>query len=136
MTSFLQFVGRVLMSLIFVWAGWGKLMAMSATQAYIASGGVPAPQAVYWVAVFIEFVIGLALLFGLFTRAAGLVLAAWCIITAVMFHTNFADHDMQIHFMKNVAMMGGLLYVAAFGGGAFSVDAMMGRGSGEARAVA
>ncbi len=136
MTSLLQLAGRVLMSLIFVWAGWGKLTAMAATQAYIASGGVPAPLAAYWVAVFIEFVIGLALLFGLFTRISGLVLAAWCVITAIMFHTNFTDHDMQIHFMKNVAMTGGLLYVVAFGGGAFSVDAMMGRGSEDACAVA
>jgi putative oxidoreductase len=136
MTSFLQLVGRVLMSLIFVWAGWGKLMAMSATMAYIASGGVPAPAAAYWVAVFIEFVVGLALLLGLFTRVAGLVLAAWCVITALMFHADFSDHNMQIHFMKNIAMMGGLLYVAAFGGGAFSVDAMMGRGTEDARAVA
>lgn len=129
MTSLLQLAGRVLLSIIFVWGGWGKLTAMAATQAYIANSGVAMPVAAYWVAVLMELGVGLALLFGLFTRLSGAALAFWCILTAVMFHTNFADHNMEIHFMKNVAMAGGLLYVLAFGAGAYSLDAILRRRS-------
>jgi putative oxidoreductase len=72
----------------------------------------------------------------LFTRASGAALAAWCLITAALFHSNFADHNMMIHFLKNVAMAGGLLYVAAFGGGALSLDAVLFRRTIGERAVA
>jgi putative oxidoreductase len=136
MTSTLQLLGRILLSAIFVMGGWGKLQAMAATQAYIAQGGLPLPELAYWVAVFIELGVGLALLFGLLTQLSGAVLAAWCIITALAFHSNFADHNMMIHFMKNVAMAGGLLYVAAWGGGAYSLDALLFRRSTGARVVA
>lgn len=120
-------LGRLLLSLIFVLGGWSKLMSAEATQAYIAKGGLPLPQLGWGVAVFIELGVGLALLFGLFTRLSGLVLAFWCVVTAAIFHSNFADHNMHIHFMKNVAMAGGLLYAAGFGGGAYSLDALLRR---------
>jgi uncharacterized membrane protein YphA (DoxX/SURF4 family) len=61
---------------------------------------------------------GFAILFGLFTRPVGLLLAIWCVATALIAHTNFADRNQEIHFLKNMAMVGGFLYVAAFGGGA------------------
>jgi putative oxidoreductase len=76
------------------------------------------------VAVSVELGGGLAILFGLFTRPAGAVLAVWCIATALVAHTHFADRNMQIHFMKNTAMAGGFLYVAVFGAGAWSLDAL------------
>ena len=70
---------------------------------------------------------GLAILFGLFTRPVGLVLAIWCLATALIAHTNFADRNQEIHFLKNMAMMGGFLYVAAFGARAWSLDAWWSR---------
>jgi putative oxidoreductase len=136
MTPFLQLVGRILISAIFIWAGWGKLMAMAGTIAYMEKSGLPMPTAAYWVAVLMELGVGLALFFGLFTRLSGAALAFWCIVTALVAHTNFADHNMEVHFMKNVAMCGGLLYVAAFGGGAYSLDALLFRRSAAVRAVA
>ena len=66
---------------------------------------------------------GLAILLGLFTRPVGLVLAIWCIATALIAHTNFADRNQEINFLKNMAMTGGFLYVAAFGARAWSLDA-------------
>ena len=127
MPDLMILVGRICLSALFVWGGFGKLMAATATQAYIAKSGLPFPELAYATAVFIELIVGLAFLFGLFTRASGLVLAAWCIITAVIFHTNFADKNMEIHFIKNVGIAGGMLYAVAFGGGVFSLDAMIGR---------
>ncbi|MDR3534302.1 MAG: DoxX family protein [Rhodopila sp.] len=115
-------VGRVLMSAIFIWSGYGKLMAATATQAYLAGLGVPLPAIAWLVAVVIELGGGLALLLGIQARLLGLVLAVWCIVTALAGHTNFAIPDMQIHFMKNVAMAGGFLQVVAFGAGRLSAD--------------
>ena len=127
MPDLLMLAGRILLSAIFIMGGWAKLMAPVATQAYFAKTGLPVPEAAWGVAVFVELVVGLALLFGLFTRASGLVLAVWCIATALVAHSDFGDRAMQIQFMKNVAMTGGLLYVAAFGGGAYSLDALLTR---------
>ena len=127
MTDSAALLGRVLLSLLFVWAGFGKLMAATATMAYIGKSGMPVPEAAYAVAVIIEFGIGLAFLLGLFTRPAALVLGFWSLLTAALFHSDFGDRNMQIHFMKNVSIAGGMLYAAAFGGGAFSLDAMLAR---------
>ena len=127
MTSFLQLAGRILMSAIFIWAGWGKLLGFTATMGYFDKIGLPVPPAAAAFAVFMELGVGLALLFGLFTRLSGAALAVWCILTALVAHTNFADRNMEIHFMKNVAMCGGLLYVLAFGAGAYSLDALLSR---------
>ena len=69
----------------------------------------------------------MALLLGLFTRPVGLVLAIWCVATALIGHANFADRNQEIHFFKNMAMMGGFLYVAAFGARAWSLDAWWSR---------
>ena len=124
MTSTLALVGRILLSVIFIWGGYGKLMSAEATQAYIAKAGLPMPVFAWGVAVFVELGLGLALLTGLFTRASAAALAVWCIVTAAIYHTNFADREMEINFLKNVAMSGGLLYVVALGAGAFSLDAL------------
>ena len=127
MNDAVALLGRLLLSVIFVWGGWSKLMAATATQAFFAKEGLPVPELAYGVAVLIELGVGLAFLFGLFTRASGLVLAVWCIATALVAHSDFGDRNMQIHFMKNVAMAGGMLYAVAFGGGAYSLDALMAR---------
>ncbi|MEI9983838.1 MAG: carboxymuconolactone decarboxylase family protein [Aliidongia sp.] len=71
----------------------------------------------------------LALLFGLATRPVAAVLGVWCIITALTAHTNFADQNTQIHFMKNLAMAGGFIYVAIFGAGTLSIDGWRARRS-------
>ena len=120
-------LGRVAMSLIFIHGGWGKLLAPAATQAMLASHDLPMVQFGWILAVVVELGGGLAILFGLFTRPVGLVLAIWCVATALIAHTNFADRNQEIHFLKNMAMMGGLLYVAAFGARSWSLDAWWSR---------
>jgi putative oxidoreductase len=122
-------VGRVLLALIFVLSGFGKLMAPAATVAYIAHGGLPLPWAGYAVALLVELGGGLATVLGLLARPVGVVLALFCLATAAAFHSDFADANMRIHFLKNVAMCGGFLYVAAFGAGEYSVDTWLRRHS-------
>jgi putative oxidoreductase len=110
-------IARVLMSVPFIWAGYLKIVAAATYQAYFAHLGLPLPMAAWAVAIVIEIGGGIALLLGLQARVVGSILAAWCVATALVAHTNFADPNMQIHFMKNVVMAGGFLYVAAFGAG-------------------
>lgn len=126
MSNTVAAIGRVLLSAIFIWAGFGKIGDPAGTMHYIASAGMPVPSAAYVVAVLVELGGGLALLLGWQARAAGLVLAIFSVVTAAVFHSHFADHMNQIQFMKNLAMAGGLLQVTAYGAGAISVDAMLG----------
>ena len=127
-TRYLPALGRLLIAIIFVFAGLGKIAAPAATQGYIASTGLPFPLLGYLLAVLVEVGGGLLLLVGYLTRIVAAVLALFTLATAVIFHNNFADQNMMIHFLKNVAMAGGLLQVVAFGAGAFSVDSWRGAG--------
>ncbi|GIL37795.1 DoxX family protein [Roseiterribacter gracilis] len=120
-------VARVLLSAIFVWSGLGKLAAKAATIGYIESAGVPMPEIAYYLALLAELGLGGLLLIGLLTRWAALGLAFFSIVSAAMFHANFADQGQAINFMKNLAMAGGLLFAAMQGAGAISVDGIFGK---------
>lgn len=104
-----RFFVRLLIGAIFICSGWGKLMAHAATVAYIHKAGVPAPELAYWNAITVELVIGAAFVAGYHIRACALVLAAFTFAAALLFHGNIADHGQAIHFMKNLAICGGLL---------------------------
>ncbi|HEY8027580.1 MAG TPA: DoxX family protein [Burkholderiaceae bacterium] len=121
--SFTPAFGRVLMALIFILSGVGKIAAPAATIGYIASTGLPFATLGFAAAVIVELGGGLLLAVGYQTRIVALVLAAFSIVTGLIFHHAFGDQNQMIHFLKNVAMAGGLLQVAAFGAGAFSIDA-------------
>ncbi|PWB94815.1 DoxX family protein [Methylosinus sporium] len=121
-TNAFAFVGRLLIAALFIMGGLGKLAAPEATQGYIASVGLPAPLLGLAVAVIVEAGGGLLLLVGYRARLVSLVLAAFTLILAAIFHRNFADQNQMIHFLKNIAIVGGLLQIAAFGAGSFSLD--------------
>ena len=116
-------IGRVLLAVIFLFFGAGKAADPGGTIAYIGSVGLPFPPLAYAGAVALELGGGLALLLGYRTRIAAAALALFSILTALTFHFSPADQNQLIHFFKNLAMAGGLLQVAAFGAGRFSVDA-------------
>ncbi len=120
---FLPALGRLLLAILFVSAGASKLASPAMTQGYIASHGLPVPLLSYIVAVAIEFGGGLLLIVGYQTRIVAAILAIFTVVTALVFHSNFADQNMMIHFMKNISITGGLLQVVAFGAGRFSIDA-------------
>jgi putative oxidoreductase len=127
-------IGRILMSLLFILGGWGKLTGAAATQALFVKLNLPMPEAAWLLAVVVELGGGLAILFGLLTRPVALICAIWCVATALIAHTNFADRIQEINFFKNMGMTGGFLYIAAFGAGAWSLDALLGRRRGVAAA--
>jgi putative oxidoreductase len=112
--------GRLLLSPIFILAGWGKIGGYAATQHYMEAMGVPGMLLPLVIA--LELGGGIALLLGCQTRLAALALALFTLLAAFIFHSNFADHTQSIMFMKNLGMSGGLLMLAALGGGAWSLD--------------
>jgi|SRR5579863_7579748 len=127
--KFLPLLGRIMIGAPFVMSGLGKLGAYAATVGYIAAMGLPVPPLAFAVSVLIELGGGLLLLSGYRARFVSLAMAVFCLVTAMFFHHNFADQNQMIHFLKNVMMAGGLLQIAYFGAGAFSLDARSGRAS-------
>lgn len=121
--AYLPLIGRVLIAAIFLMSGLNKIMQPAMTQQYMAAMGMPFTTLMLIGAIAIEMGAGLALLLGYRTRAAAWALFVFMIPTTLIFHTNFGDQNQMIHFMKNLAMIGGLLYVASYGAGAISVDA-------------
>jgi putative oxidoreductase len=116
-------VGRVFLAALFLMSGLSKLGAAAATTGYIASAGLPLPGVVFVITLVVEIGGGLLLLVGFQARPVAAVLALFSVAAAILFHNNFADQNQAIHFIKNVAIAGGLLQVAAAGAGRLSFDA-------------
>ena len=120
-------IGRILIALLFVPSGIGKISGFSGTVAYIGSAGLPMPSVLAALTIAVEVVVGLALLVGYKTRWAALILALLTLMAAVIFH-NFwaapADQQMMqsLNFYKNLAIAGGLLFIAVHGAGPLSID--------------
>ena len=124
----LAFIGRLLLAALFLPAGIAKLTGFAGTVGYIASVGLPMPQVAAALALIVEIAGGAALIAGYGTRVVAIVLAAFTLVASYFFHNYWAlpaDQQMipQLLFFKNIAVVGGLLTLAAFGAGAWSVDA-------------
>lgn len=120
-------VGRVLLALMFVIAGWGKIGGYAGTQGYMEAMGVPG--FILPLVILLELGGGLAIMLGLFTRSLSVLMAGFTLMAAFIFHYQPADQmQMQmLMFMKNVSVAGGFLALAAAGAGAFSLDARLGK---------
>ena len=120
------FAGRILLALIFVISGYNKLVGFDGTVGYIASKGLPLPQLAAAAAIAIELIGGILLVIGWQTRWAATAIFLFLIPTTLIFHPFWAvaaGKQMEmIQFMKNLCIMGGMLYVMAFGAGPLSVD--------------
>lgn len=123
-------IGRFLMAIIFIVSGIGKVTAPEAAIGYITAMSVPAPVLALTGAIAVELIGGGMLLLGVCTRYVALVLAVFSIVTGAIFHGAIGDQNQLIHLLKNLAMAGGLLQVAAFGAGASSFDARRARTKG------
>ncbi len=124
----LTLVGRLLLALLFLPAGISKIGGFAGTAGYIASKGLPLPELGAVIAIVVEIVGALALIAGFGTRLAALVLAVFTLVATFIFHNYWgvpADQAFvqQLMFYKNIAVVGGLLVLAAHGAGAWSVDA-------------
>jgi putative oxidoreductase len=117
---------RLLLSILFLFAGFGKLTDISGTAGWFGSVGLPLPMVAAVVVGLLEFFGGLAILVGFKTRIAAIALAVFTIAASLVAHTNFADQIQMLMFLKNLSITGGLLVLSAFGPGALSLDARRG----------
>jgi len=115
-------LGRIGLSALFIVSGLGKLAAYAGTEQYMAAAGVPG--FLLPLVVLIEVGGGLFILAGAFTRATAVVLALFTLTAGILFHANLADQNQFIHLLKNIAIAGGFLTLAAHGAGPLSVDAL------------
>ena len=120
-------LARLLMALLFVVGGIGKIAGFAGTVGYIASKGLPLPQVGAVAAIVVELGGGVMLILGWKARWAAAVMLLFTLVAAVIFHNFWAvaaeqAQGQMIHFMKNLSIMGGLLYVVVHGSGPLSVD--------------
>ena len=120
-------VGRVLLAVMFVVAGYGKITGYEGTAGFMASVGLPMVSVLLPLTILVELGGGIALIVGWKARWAALALAAFTLVASLVFHNFWAmqgDAAMtnQLFFMKNIAVIGGMLMVFAFGPGRYSID--------------
>jgi putative oxidoreductase len=118
--NLLMLFGRLMLATIFIFAGLGKIGAYEGTQAFMAGHGVSGT--LLPLVILLELGGGFAIVLGLFTRATAFALAVFCIASALLFHGNFSEQIQSILFLKNLAMAGGFLVLAAHGPGDISLD--------------
>jgi putative oxidoreductase len=128
--SLIIFVARIALAVLFLWGGAMKLIGYPGFIGFLQTRGVPYPHFTAPVAIAIELLGSLALVFGVRMRAVGLVMAVYAVVTAVFGHdfwnvTEAAlQQDAATHFWKNLAIAGGLLLLIVTGAGRLSIDAM------------
>lgn len=123
---FIPLAGRILLSFIFVMSGLGKIGGFAGTSAYIASKGIPLPDVVTVGTILVEVVGGMMVIVGWKARWGAAALCMFTALAAILFHNFWAAapdqaQNQMINFLKNISIMGGLLYVVAFGSGPISL---------------
>ena len=128
----LALIGRILLALMFVLAGFSKIGGFAGTVGYMQAKGIPAASVLAVLTIILELGGGLALVFGFYTRWAALALGLFTLLVTFIFHNFWAQPEaqqmmQQLLFMKNISVAGGMFVLAAFGAGAISLDAKRGR---------
>lgn len=125
-TSVAILVGRILISILFILAGFAKLTSIAGTAGWFGSIGLPVPTVTAVVVGLVELLGGLAILVGFKTRIAAIVIALFTLGATAVAHMDFADQMQLLMLQKNLAITGGLLILAAVGAGSISVDGRRG----------
>ena len=120
--AFFILIGRILLVLIFLNSGIGKVGNFEGTAQYMAKFGMPYTSFFLFGAIVFELVGSLSIILGYFTRFGVLLILIFLIPTTLIFHTNFGDRIQMIQFMKNMSMFGGCLLLLAAGSGRLSLD--------------
>ena len=126
-SAYVSLAGRILLALMFIPAGFGKLTNIGGTAGYIASGGLPFPSVLAILVDALELFGGLALVIGFKVRWVGLAMALFTLAASMLFHPFWSVPEAQqmvtkLLFMKNISVVGGMLLISALGAGALSLD--------------
>lgn len=113
-------LSRFLLAFLFLMAGISKIGQYAGTEGYMESVGLP--SALLPLVIALEIGGAVALIIGFKVRYVAVLLAGFSIVSALLFHFNFADQMQSILFMKNISIAGGLMILAAAGAGAWSLD--------------
>jgi len=115
-------IGRILIGVLFLVAAYNKFKGLGGSTAYMTKLGVPAASVMAPVVAAFELAVGALVIVGFKTRCVALAIAIFCVLAALLAHTNFADGNQLNHFLKNLAIAGGCLALMVSGAGAYSVD--------------
>src|SRR6266404_8246779 len=121
MNSLAALAGRILLTLIFLLSGIDKVVHYAGTLGYMTKAGLPFPQVLLIASIVIEIGAALAIIAGWKTRWTAAALILWMIPVTLVFHNPAAGQEAMVHFMKNVAITGGLLLLWASGPGVWSL---------------
>ena len=126
-SAYVSLAGRILLALMFIPAGFGKLTNIGGTAGYIASGGLPFPSVLAVLVGALELFGGLALVIGFKVRWVGLAMALFTLAASMLFHPFWSVPEAQqmvtkLLFMKNISVVGGMLLISALGAGALTLD--------------
>lgn len=119
-TTYTPFIARLLLSALFIVGGLGKLGDVQGFAGYLGMGGLPGFLA--WPAILFEIAVGVSMIIGFQTRIMALLAALFCVVTALLYHFNFADQVQSIMFLKNLGLAGGFLMVFTHGPGKPALD--------------
>jgi len=122
LTNLFALASRLGLAFLFVVAGWGKLNGIEGTAGYMSSVGIPLAGILVYLVILTELGGGILIVLGYQTRIVAFLMAGFTIISALIFHFNFADQGQAINFMKNIAIAGGFFSLVANGAGAWSLD--------------
>jgi len=120
-------LARILLMILFIMSGWGKLTNFEGTVAYLGSLGTPAPMVAAGVAVVMEFFAAIAIVLGFYTRPLAFLFALFVLGTSIIGHHFWTMVDAEraanmIHYFKNISIIGGLLLLGVTGPGKYSID--------------
>ena len=120
MANLFDLIGRIFISSIFLLSGYNKIFNYGNTIVWMEEFGIPG--FLLWPAIVLEIVLPILIIIGYQTQISAILLAAFCIATAVIFHLDFADQMQTVAFLKNFALAGGFLFIAVHGPKEWSVE--------------
>jgi putative oxidoreductase len=118
--QYMSLVSRILLSVLFVLGGYGKITAIAATQGYMESKGIPG--ILVYPTILLELGGGILIILGFQTRIVAALLAGFCVVSALIFHSDLGDQSQFILFLKNLGLAGGFLLLVQHGAGAVAID--------------
>ena len=120
MSNLIDFIGRLLISALFLFSAYNKILSMDGTMSWMEGFGVPG--FLLYPAIALEIILPLFIIIGYQSRLSAGLLAIFCVATAFIFHYDFADQMQTIAFLKNIGLAGGFLFIVANGTKEWSID--------------
>ena len=120
MANIFDLVGRIFISLVFLLSGYNKIFNYDNTVAWMEGFGIPG--FLLWPAIILEILLPILIIIGYRTQISALILAAFCVATALLFHMDFTNQMQTVSFLKNFGLAGGFLFIATNGPKDWAID--------------